>query len=105
MSSTKVVPREKNWQLYLAIHVVTYVAIERVVKGSFIIIGCFYHLSNIPFIFRQVQVSVWNQQIAALTIADCNNNHSIETGNSLSSSVALVVDSKQVIVTGNPSAT
>ena len=47
---------------------------------------------------------MWNQQVAALSIPDCNNNHSIKTGSSLSSTVALVVDIKQEIVTGNPNA-
>ena len=73
-------------------------------KGSFTVLLAFTVYQNTPFIFRQVQVGVWDQQIAALTIADSNNNHSIKTGNSLSSSVALVVDIKQEIVTGNPSA-
>ena len=74
------------------------------IKGSSTVLLAFTVYQNIPFIFRQVQVGVWDQQIAALTIADCNNNHSIKTGNCLSFTVALVVDIKQEIVTGNPSA-
>ena len=61
-------------------------------------------LEALPRCSFHIQVGVWNQQVAALSIPDCNNNHSIKTGSSLSSTVALVVDIKQEIVTGNPNA-